>query len=125
MKKLLSLLLLFMSTSLFALEITKVESLNFGSITGKRKRIQPSKGARIFVKGIPGKTVEAKVDDNIILSSSGVKLKLENISFEKSKIVLDKVGKGVFRVGGVMSIIEKRGATDISEQIWIQLEYDN
>ncbi len=125
MKKLLPLLFIFLSTSLFALEITKVDSLNFGSITGRKKRIRASNGARIFVEGIPGKTVEAKVDNNILLSSSGVKFKLENINFEKSKIVLDGVGKGVFRVGGVMSIIEKRGATDISEQIWVQLEYEN
>lgn len=125
MKKLISLLFIFLSTGLFALEITKVDSLNFGSITGSKKRIRASKGARIFVKGIPGKTVEAKIDNNIVLNSSGVKFKLENINFEKSKIVLDKVGKGVFRVGGVMSIIEKKGATDISEEIWVKLEYEN
>jgi len=125
MKKLLSLLFIFLSTGLFALEITKVDSLNFGSITGSKKRIQASKGARIVVQGIPGKTVEAKIDDNIILDSTGVKLKLEKINFEKSKIVLDKLGKGTFRVGGIMSIIEKKGATDISEKIWVQLEYEN
>lgn len=128
MKKVLFLTFMFFSINLFALKVTKVDTLHFGSINvGKtiKKRISASEGARIFVRGIPGETVEAKIDDNIILNSNGVKFKVENINFERSKIVLDKVGKGMFRVGGVISIIEKKSSGDISGKIWIKLKYDD
>lgn len=123
MKNLVCLFFIFISINLFSLEVTGIDSLNFGAISKGKRRIHPSKGARIFIKGTPGKVVEAVFEDGMILESKGNKIKIEKITFDKEEIILDKRGKGTFRVGGIASLLEKGRPGNVNKKLWVGFKY--
>lgn len=123
MKKLACLFFVFISINLFSLEVTKTDSLNFGAISKGKRRIHPSEGARIFIKGVPGRVVEVVFEDGMILESKGNKIKIDKITFDKKEIILDKRGKGTFRVGGVASLMEKGRPGNINKKLWVGFKY--
>lgn len=109
--------------NLFSLEVTKTGTLNFGIIAEGRKKVPASRGAEIVIKGIPGKTVEVFSEDEMIFVSKGTKIKIEQITFERKEVTLDKKGKGTFRVGGIVSILEKRTPGNINKELWVSFRY--
>jgi len=125
MKSFIIFIFILISINLFSLEVTRSDTLNFGYISEGKRQIPPHKGARIFIKGIPGKIVEIKSEDIMTFESNGSVLKLEKISFDNKEITLDKRGKGVFKVGGVISVVKKRTPGNINKELWVSFKYKN
>ena len=123
MKKLVFWIIIFMGIEAFSLEITEIDSINLGNIIYPQKRVLFPKETRISVKGIPGRVVIAEADEGVTLNSRGTIIRIEKITFENTEIMLDKNGKGVFRIGGVVSVLKYGRKKELQEEVRVTVRY--
>lgn len=115
--------MLLLSFNTYSLEVVKNEPLDFGYISDGKVHIPAYRGSKIYVEGIPGKRVKVESERSMTFESKGTVLRLDKISFHKDEIVLDRLGRGVFKVGGILSVKRKRRAGNMENDLWVRFKY--
>ncbi|MGB6128632.1 MAG: hypothetical protein WBG30_07775 [Psychrilyobacter sp.] len=124
MKKLLFVLLLISSVSVFSLEITRVENVDLKRLylyKGSQQWIAPEDGVIIYVKGEANKRVKFKTkEDGVMYLTQGVRI--EALRAKRSVILLDDFGEGKFEIG--FSLVgEKKVSGKYKKKIKYEIEY--
>jgi hypothetical protein len=124
MQKILLVLLLLYSGSVFSLETVKVKNAELQKLylyNGSRLEVMPEEGVIIYVKGTANKRVEIQIKaTGAIYLTSGVRI--ENLKAKNPIIRLDKYGEGQFEIGFYL-LGEKNVSGKHRKQINYDIEY--
>ena len=124
MQKILFLLLITYSTSLFSLEVKRVKNADLQGLylyDGSRREVMPEEGVIVHVSGTANKRVklEIKATGSVYLTSG---VRIANLSAKKPIISLDRYGDGEFQIG--FSLLgEKSVSGKHKKKIKYEIEY--
>jgi hypothetical protein len=124
MQKILLVLLLLYSGSVFSLETVKVKNAELQKLylyNGSRLEVMPEEGVIIYVKGTANKRVEIQIKaTGAVYLTSGVRI--ANLKAKNPIIRLDKYGEGQFEIGFYL-LGEKNVSGKHRKQINYDIEY--
>ena len=116
MKKLVLLFMLFGSLT-FALEITSIDPLDFGTVVAGDRSVS-IRNSGIYVEGSPGKQVEIIIPETYKLNGNTIIIR------PKERIItLDENGEGVFRLDLTLNLSNIEEYETLTNNLTIKVRY--
>jgi len=116
MKKLILIFFLVMSVS-FSLEITDIDSLDFGVVVAGDKNVSLT-NVGVYIEGNPGKEVEIIIPETYDLKGNSMSIRMR-----ENKIILNGEGRGKFRLDIKLKLNNISGNETLTDNLSIKVKY--